>query len=37
VSVPKLSAVRFVELEQELGKEPAAHGVEDQWWTLAHE
>ncbi|MFJ7280715.1 winged helix-turn-helix domain-containing protein [Kitasatospora sp. NPDC098663] len=33
-SVPKLSAAQFVELEAELGKGPAAHGFEDQRWTL---
>ncbi|MFJ4672780.1 winged helix-turn-helix domain-containing protein [Kitasatospora purpeofusca] len=33
-SLPKLSAAQFVELEAELGKGPAAHGFEDQRWTL---
>ncbi|MFD9692758.1 winged helix-turn-helix domain-containing protein [Kitasatospora sp. NPDC059088] len=33
--VPKLSAAQFVELEEELGRGPAAHGFEDQRWTLA--
>ncbi|MET8630328.1 winged helix-turn-helix domain-containing protein [Kitasatospora sp. NPDC004669] len=32
-SVPKLSAARFAELEEELGKGPGAHGFEDQCWT----
>ncbi|MEW1914671.1 winged helix-turn-helix domain-containing protein [Kitasatospora sp. NPDC085895] len=34
-SVPKLSVVQFAELEAELSKGPAAHGFEDQRWTLA--
>ncbi|MFD7903017.1 winged helix-turn-helix domain-containing protein [Kitasatospora sp. NPDC059747] len=34
-SVPKLSAAQFAELEEELGRGPAAHGFEDQRWTLA--
>ncbi|WP_033825212.1 winged helix-turn-helix domain-containing protein [Kitasatospora sp. MBT63] len=33
-SLPKLSEVQFAELEKELGKGPAAHGFEDQRWTL---
>ncbi|MER7773373.1 winged helix-turn-helix domain-containing protein [Kitasatospora sp. NPDC096140] len=33
-SVPKLSVAQFAELEAELGKGPAAHGFEDQRWTL---
>ncbi|MFI8085407.1 winged helix-turn-helix domain-containing protein [Kitasatospora sp. NPDC086009] len=33
-SVPKLSAAQFAELEAELGRGPAAHGYEDQRWTL---
>lgn len=34
-SVPKLSDDQFALLEQELGRGPAAHGFEDQRWTLA--
>ncbi|MFF3116324.1 helix-turn-helix domain-containing protein [Kitasatospora sp. NPDC057904] len=34
-SVPKLSAAQFIELEEELGRGPTAHGFEDQRWTLA--
>ncbi|MEU9048238.1 MULTISPECIES: winged helix-turn-helix domain-containing protein [unclassified Kitasatospora] len=33
-SVPRLSADQFAELEEELGKGPAAHGFEGQRWTL---
>jgi len=33
--VPKLSAQQFAVLEEELGRGPAAHGWEDQRWTLA--
>lgn len=32
---PKLSAQQFTVLEEELGRGPAAHGWEDQRWTLA--
>jgi transposase len=32
--LPKLSGERFALLEKELGKGPAAHGWEDQRWTL---
>ncbi|MFE4304930.1 winged helix-turn-helix domain-containing protein [Streptomyces sp. NPDC056517] len=34
-SMPKLSTAQFASLEEELGKGPAAHGFEDQRWTLA--
>ncbi|WP_033826117.1 winged helix-turn-helix domain-containing protein [Kitasatospora sp. MBT63] len=33
-SVPKLSAAQFAELAAESGKGPAAHGFEEQRWTL---
>ncbi|MGW3174672.1 IS630 family transposase [Streptomyces sp. NPDC001153] len=33
--LPKLSNGQFAKLEQELAAEPAAHGWEDQRWTLA--
>lgn len=34
-SLPRLSEAQFVQLEAELAKGPAAHGWEDQRWTLA--
>ncbi|WP_446459228.1 IS630 family transposase [Streptomyces vinaceus] len=33
-SVPRISAAQFVVLAEELAKGPAAHGFEDQRWTL---
>jgi putative transposase len=33
--LPKLSDERFAEPEKELARGPAAHGWEDQRWTLA--
>ncbi|MDN3259900.1 winged helix-turn-helix domain-containing protein [Streptomyces sp. CSDS2] len=33
-SLPRLSGEQFARLEQELAKGPAAHGWEDQRWTL---
>lgn len=35
LSVPRLSEKQFAQLEAELAKGPAAHGWEDQRWTLA--
>nr|WP_322108314.1 helix-turn-helix domain-containing protein [Streptomyces atratus] len=32
--VPRISDAQFAVLEEELGKGPAAHGFEDQRWTL---
>ncbi|WKV75980.1 winged helix-turn-helix domain-containing protein [Streptomyces sp. PCS3-D2] len=34
-SLPRLSEEQFAQLEAELAKGPAAHGWEDQRWTLA--
>ncbi|ROQ73378.1 winged helix-turn helix protein [Streptomyces sp. CEV 2-1] len=34
-SLPRLSDQQFTQLEAELAKGPAAHGWEDQRWTLA--
>jgi transposase len=34
-SLPRLSGKQFAQLEAELAKGPAAHGWEDQRWTLA--
>ncbi len=34
-SLPRLSEKQFAQLEAELAKAPAAHGWEDQRWTLA--
>lgn len=34
-SLPRLSEKQFTQLEAELAKGPAAHGWEDQRWTLA--
>ncbi|KUO13123.1 transposase [Streptomyces sp. DSM 15324] len=34
-SVPRLSGQQFAQLEAELARGPAAHGWEDQRWTLA--
>ncbi|MFK0174010.1 helix-turn-helix domain-containing protein, partial [Streptomyces sp. NPDC090306] len=34
-SLPRLSDAQFASLEVELAKGPAAHGWEDQRWTLA--
>ncbi|MFI8199868.1 winged helix-turn-helix domain-containing protein [Streptomyces sp. NPDC085942] len=33
--MPRLSEKQFAQLEAEPAKEPAAHGWEDQRWTLA--
>ncbi|MBK3584147.1 winged helix-turn-helix domain-containing protein [Streptomyces sp. MBT57] len=35
VSLPRLSQKQFTQLEAELAKGPAAHGWEDQRWTLS--
>jgi transposase len=35
VSLPRLSEKQFAQLEAELAKGPAAHGWEDQRWTLS--
>ncbi|MFF9127997.1 winged helix-turn-helix domain-containing protein [Streptomyces sp. NPDC014889] len=35
VSLPRLSEKQFTQLEAELAKGPAAHGWEDQRWTLS--
>lgn len=34
-SLPRLSEAQFLQLERELTKGPAAHGWEDQRWTLS--
>ncbi|MEU0083813.1 hypothetical protein [Streptomyces sp. NPDC006274] len=34
-SLPRLSEKRFAQLEAELAMGPAAHGWEDQRWTLS--
>ncbi|MEU8571326.1 hypothetical protein AB0C51_23815 [Streptomyces pathocidini] len=35
-SLPRLSEKQFAQLKAELAKGPAAHGWEDQRWTLGH-